>query len=66
MLAKVVDLLEEFLDIVSNNVLDGLPLAWKISHQMDLIPRASFSNKAMHRMTPTESEVLNKLMNELL
>ena len=29
---KVVDLLEEFLDIVSNNVLDGLPPLLKISH----------------------------------
>ena len=29
---EVADLLEEFLAIVSNNVLDGLPLVWKISH----------------------------------
>ena len=29
---KVADLLKEFPDIVSNNVLDGLPPMWKISH----------------------------------
>ena len=35
---EVAELLKEFLDIVSDNVLGGLPLVWKISHQMDLIP----------------------------
>ena len=63
---KVVDLLEEFQDIFSNNVLDGLPLVQKISHQMDLIPGASLPNKAAHRMTPAESEELNRQVNELL
>ena len=29
---EVVDLLEEFFDIVSKNVPDGLPPVWKISH----------------------------------
>ena len=31
-LAKIANLLKEFLDIVSDNVLDGLPLVCKISH----------------------------------
>ena len=39
---------------------------WKIIHQMDLIIEASFSNKAGHRMTPVESEELNRQVNELL
>ena len=42
---EVADLLKEFPDIVSNNVPDGLPPVRKISHQMDLISRASFPNK---------------------
>ena len=49
---EVVDLLKEFLDIISNNVPVGLPPVWKISNQMDLILGASFPNKVAHRMTP--------------
>ena len=59
-------MLKEFLDIVLDNVSDGLPPVWKISHQMDLIPGASLPNKATHRMTPIESEELNRQVNELL
>ena len=57
---EVADLLNEFQDIVSNNVPDGLPPVRKISHHMDLILGASFPNKAAHRMTPAESEELNR------
>ena len=63
---EVVDLLKEFPNIFSDNVPDGLPLVRKISHQMDLISGASLPNKATHRMTPTESEELNRQVNELL
>ena len=54
------DLLSEFGDVISNNVLEGLPLVRKISHQIDLILRASFPNKVAHRMTPTKIEEVNK------
>ena len=63
---EVVDLLKEFLDIVSDNVPNRLPPVWKINHQIDLIPRASFSNNIVHRMTLAESEELNRQVNELL
>ena len=63
---KVEELLKEFPNIVLDNVPDGLPPVRKISHQMDLIPGASFPNKAAHRMTPAESEELNRQVNELL
>jgi hypothetical protein len=33
---------------------------------MELIPRASFSNKAAHHMTTTESEELNRQVQKLL
>ena len=33
---------------------------------MEMIPRANFPNKAAHRMTPIESEELNRQVNELL
>ena len=63
---EVADMLGDFSDIVSDNVPDGLPPMRKISHQMDLVLGASFSNKAVHRMTPTESEELNRQVCELL
>ena len=63
---EVIDMLGDFSDIVSDNVPDGLPLMRKISHQMDLVPGASLPNKAAHRMTPAESEELNRKVHELL
>ena len=63
---QVSDLLSDFGDIISDNVLEGLPPVRKISHQIDLIPGASFPNKAAHRMTPTETEELNRQVQELL
>ena len=33
---------------------------------MDLIPRASFPNKASYRLTPIENEELNRQVHELL
>ena len=64
--AKAAYFLKEFPNIVLDNVLDRLPLVWKISHQIYLIPGANFSNKAVHRMTLAESEKLNRQVNELL
>ena len=63
---EVAELLKEFPNIVLDNVPNGLPLVRKISHQMDLIPGASLPNKVAHRMTPAESEELNRQVNELL
>ena len=63
---EIVNLLKDFLDIVSDNVPNGLSLVQKTSHQLDLILGASFPNKAAHRMTPAESEELNRQVNELL
>ena len=42
---EVADLLEEFLDIVSDNIPDGFSLVQKISHQMDLIPEPIFQTR---------------------
>ena len=63
---KIANMLGEFSDIVSDNVLDGLPLVRKINHQMDLVLGASFPNKATNKMTPRESEELNRQVHELL
>ena len=52
-------LLSEYGDVISNNVPEGLLPIRKINHQIDLVPGASFPNKATHRMTPTEAKELN-------
>ena len=44
---EVSDLLSDFGDIISDNVLEGLPLVRQISHQIDLIPRASFLTRVL-------------------
>ena len=63
---EILDMLGEFSDIVSNIVPDGLHPMRKINRQMDLVLGANFPNKAMHRMTPTKSEELNRQVHELL
>jgi hypothetical protein len=63
---EVSNLLLKFQDIFSNNVLEGFPLVRKISHQMNLIPRASLLNEAAHCMTLAESEELNRQVQEFL
>ncbi|XP_059075243.1 uncharacterized protein LOC131875202 [Cryptomeria japonica] len=49
-LVEVSSLLNEFQDIVSDNVPKGLPPVRKISHRIDLILGASLPNKATHKM----------------
>ena len=56
---EVLGLLSEYGDVISDNVPKELPLVRQISHQIDLIPGASFPNKATHRMTLAETEELN-------
>lgn len=62
----VANLLDDFQDIVSDNVPDGLPLVSKISHQMDLILGDNLLKKAAHRMIIGESEEFNKQVQELI
>ena len=63
---KIAELLNEYKDIIADDLLDGLPPLRSISHCMDLIPRASLLNKAPYRLTPTENEELNRQVHELL
>ncbi|XP_057860875.2 uncharacterized protein LOC131069465 [Cryptomeria japonica] len=63
---EVSGLLNEFQDIVSENVPEGSPLVRKFGLHIDLIPGASLPNKAAHRMNPAENEELNRQVQELL
>lgn len=56
LLIEVIDLLEIFLDIIFDNVPNGLPPLWKISYHMGFILGADLPNKTMHKTTPTKSE----------
>lgn len=57
---EIKDLLIEYEDIISDNVPDRLPPMRRISHCIDLVPRASLPNKAAHQMTPKENEEFNR------
>ena len=59
-------LLTKFQDTIYDNVPYGLPPVRSISHYMNLIPWASFPNKAPHRLTSSENEELNRKVQELL
>jgi hypothetical protein len=63
---EIVELLNEYKEIIADDNLDGLPLVRSISHCMDLIPAASFPNKAPYRLTPAKNEELNRQVHELL
>lgn len=57
---EITKLLNEYKDIVAEDILDGLPPMRSISHFMDLIHGASLLNKAPNRLTPTKNEELNR------
>lgn len=45
-------LLDDFFDIIVDDLLKALPLITSISHHINLIPAASLPNKATYRLTP--------------
>jgi hypothetical protein len=63
---EIQPLLNEFKDIVGDDLPTGLPPLRSISHQIDLIPGSSLPNKSPYQMTPTENEEVNKQVQELL
>jgi hypothetical protein len=63
---EVQELLDEFFDIVVDELPHSLPPIKSISHHIDLIPGESFPNKAMYRLTPQENEEVKNQVQELL
>jgi hypothetical protein len=56
LLEEIQELLEEFVDIVVDELPCLLPPIRSIIHHIDLIPVASLPNKATYRLTPQENE----------
>ena len=50
----VQSLLNEFFDIMPEELLDGLPPMRDIQHYIDFVPSASLPHLAHYRMSPTE------------
>eukprot|EP00253_Pinus_taeda_P006919 PITA_06919 len=56
----LLQMLEEFTDIVVDDLPDKLPPKRSISHHIDFIPEASFPNKAAYQMSPKDNEEIRK------
>eukprot|EP00253_Pinus_taeda_P022420 PITA_22420 len=63
---EVQRLLQDFGDIVVDDLPDELPPRRGISHCIDFIPGASLPNKAAYRMSPKDHEEIRKQVQELL
>jgi hypothetical protein len=63
---EVQELLDNFVDIVVDELPNSLPSIRSISHHIDLIPGASLPNKAVYSLTPRENEEVRNQVQELL
>jgi hypothetical protein len=66
LLEEIKELLEEFVDIVVDKLPCSLPPIRSISHHIDVIPGASFPNKATYRLTPQENEEVKRQVQDLM
>ena len=57
---EIQELLEEYIDIVVDELPRSLPPMRSVNHHIDLIPGASFPNKAAYRLTPQENEEVKR------
>ncbi|KAJ9538373.1 hypothetical protein OSB04_031106 [Centaurea solstitialis] len=64
--SNVLAVLQEFEDLFSEEVPDGLPPTRGIEHQVDFVPEASIPNKPNYRTSPEETKELQRQVEELL
>jgi len=57
---EIKDMLQEFNNVVVDDLPDKLPPKRSISHHIDFIPGASLSNKAAYQMSPKDNEEIRK------
>jgi hypothetical protein len=63
---EIQKLLEEFSDIVVDELPCSLPPIRSISHHIDLIPGASLPNKVAYRLMPQENEEVKRQVQDLM
>jgi hypothetical protein len=63
---KVQELLEEFADIIVDELPHSLPPMRSVSHHIDLISGASLPNKVVYRLMPQENEEVKRQGQDLL
>jgi hypothetical protein len=66
LLDEVQELLEEFTNIIVDELPHSLPSVRSVSHHIDLILGASLPNKSVYRLTPQENEEVKRQVQELL
>ena len=59
-------ILEEFFDVVLDELPPSLPPLRDIQHCIDFVPGATLPNKAAYRMSPKEHEELQRQVDEFL
>jgi hypothetical protein len=63
---EIQELLEEFTDIVVDELPHSLPPMRSVSHHIDLIPGTNLLNKSAYRLTLHENEEVKRQVQELL
>jgi hypothetical protein len=64
--SDIVSLLQEFEDVLPEEVPHGLPPIQRIEHQIDFIPGASIPNRPAYRSNPEETKELQRQVGESL
>ncbi|KAJ0040058.1 hypothetical protein Pint_27551 [Pistacia integerrima] len=64
--SDIVSLLQEFKDVIPEEVPYGLPPIRGIEHQIDFMPGASIPNRPAYRSNPEETKELQRQVGELL
>lgn len=64
--AEIQKMLQEFNDIVVDDLLDKLPPKRSISHHIDFIPGESLTNKLAYQMSPKDNKEIRKQVQKLL
>jgi hypothetical protein len=62
----VANLLQEYMDVFTQDVPPGLPPIRGIEHQIDLIPGASLPNRAPYHTNPEETKEIQRQIKSLL